>query len=223
MKACVVIPAYNEARNIAAVIRGVRLQNPDVLVIDDGSIDATADIAKQNGALVLRNDSNKGKGASLIAGFEYALKNGYDAVITMDADGQHLPDEIQKFVDAAVRIKSGIIIGNRMGDRQNMPLVRVVTNGFMSGLLSLIVGQKIPDTQCGFRLIKKEVLEEIKLHTSRYETESEILIQASRKKFKIISIPIKTIYSGESSHINPFIDAWRFIRFIVGQLWITPH
>ncbi len=223
MKICVIIPAYNEAQKIAVVIRQIRLEKLDVLVVDDGSCDATADIAKQNGAEVLHNNSNKGKGASLICGFKYALKNGCDAVITMDADGQHSPEDLGAFMNAALNCKSGIIIGNRMNDRQNMPFVRVLTNGFMSWFLSLVIGQKIPDTQCGFRLNKKEVLEKINLRTSKYETESEILIQASRKGFKIDSITVKTIYAGGLSHINPFIDAWRFIRFIIGELWITPR
>ncbi len=223
MKICVVVPAYNEAKNIAKVIQQVRLKNLDVLVVDDGSIDGTADIAKQTGAEVIRNNSNKGKGASLNCGFEYVLKNGYDAVITMDADGQHSPEDLDAFINAFARHKSGIIIGNRMDDHQNMPWLRVLTNGFMSWLLSLVAKQRIPDTQCGFRLINKEVLEKINLRTSKYETESEILVQASRKGFKIYSIPVKTIYSGEVSHINPFIDALRFVRFIIGELWITPR
>ena len=100
-----------------------------------------------------------------------------------------------------------------------MPYVRLFTNKFMSWLISLAAGQSVPDTQCGFRLIKRGVLERIDLKTSKYETESEIIIQASRLGFKIESIPVKSIYEGEKSQINPVVDTLRFIRFICAQLW----
>ena len=100
-----------------------------------------------------------------------------------------------------------------------MPFIRVLTNKIMSGLISKITRQNVPDTQCGFRLIKRPVLEKINLKTSKYETESEILIKASRLGFKIESVPIKTVYSGEKSQINPFVDTLRFIKFLFRELW----
>jgi glycosyltransferase involved in cell wall biosynthesis len=221
MKICVVIPTYNEAKAIANIVRKIRQQELEVAVIDDGSQDNTSRIANDNGAIVLRNENNEGKGASLIRGFHYALGRDFDAVITMDGDGQHLPSEIPYFIRLAEYSNSGILIGNRMFKRKNMPSVRVFTNKFMSRLISFVAGQSIPDTQCGFRLIKKEVLEKINLKTSKYETESEIIIQASRLGFKIESVPIKTIYNGERSQINPVIDTLRFIKFIVRELWTT--
>ncbi|MFA5356138.1 MAG: glycosyltransferase family 2 protein [Candidatus Omnitrophota bacterium] len=222
MKICVIIPTYNEAGAIAGIINKVRQQELDAVVIDDGSRDMTSQIARDNGAIVLRNNKNEGKGASLIKGFNYALNSAdCDAVITMDGDGQHLPEEIPYFTRVAKYSNSGIIIGNRMLKKSNMPSVRVITNKFMSWLISLIAKQNIPDTQCGFRLIKKEVLEKITLNTSKYESESEILIKASRMGYKIESVPIKTIYNGEKSQINPFIDTLRFVRFISKELWST--
>jgi hypothetical protein len=157
----------------------------------------------------------------LIKGFHYALNSGFDAVIIMDGDGQHLPEEIPYFIRLAEYSNSGILIGNRMFKIKHMPFARVFTNKFMSRLISFVAGQSIPDTQCGFRLIKKEVLEKINLKTSKYETESEIIIRASRSGFKIESVPIKTIYNGEKSQINPVIDTLRFIKFIVMELWTT--
>ena len=221
MKICIVIPTYNEANTIADLVRNIRQQGLDVLVIDDGSCDDTSKIAQDNGAAVLRNVNNEGKGASLIKGFRYALTKDFDAVITMDGDGQHLPEEIPYFIRLATYSDSGIFIGNRMSKRRNMPFVRVLTNKFMSWLISYAAKQNIPDTQCGFRLIKKYVLEKIKLQTSKYETESEIIIRASRLGFKIESVPIKSVYKGEKSQINPFIDTLRFIRFVTRELWIT--
>jgi hypothetical protein len=99
-----------------------------------------------------------------------------------------------------------------------MPFVRVLTNRLMSLLLSLVTKQNIPDTQCGFRLVKKELLEKVNLVTSKYEMESEILIKASRRGFKIRSVPIKTIYGNEKSQINPFVDTFRFLRLLVRDL-----
>ncbi|MDI6758431.1 MAG: glycosyltransferase family 2 protein [Candidatus Omnitrophota bacterium] len=218
MKTCIIIPAYNESKEIARLIRAIRQQNLDVLVMDDGSSDRTSFIAQNSGANVLRNWNNKGKGASLMRGFNYALANEYDAVITMDGDGQHRPQDLPYFIRLAKYSDTGILIGNRMKKAGNMPLIRFLTNRLMSWFISCLAKQKIPDTQCGFRLIKKEVLRKLKLTTSKYETESEVLIKAGRLGFKIKSVPIKTIYFGEKSQINPFLDTLRFIRFIVKEI-----
>jgi len=223
MKTCVITPTYNEAKSIAELVRQICEQNLQPLVIDDGSDDNTAQIAKENGAIVLRNEQNQGKGASLIRGFHYALEQNFDAVITMDGDGQHLVSDIPYFMRLAAYSDGDIFIGNRMNRPKSMPWLRLGTNKFMSWLISLIAKQKIPDTQCGFRLIKKRVLEKVNLKTSKYETESEILIQAARLGFKIESVPIKTVYGSEKSRINPIVDTARFIRFILKQIWTTLH
>lgn len=223
MKTCIIIPTYNEAKAIAGLVKEIKPQNLDVVVVDDGSSDNTAQLARDSGATVLRNEANQGKGASLIRGFNYALAQDYEAVITMDGDGQHLPADIPYFIRLATYSDGAIFIGNRMQRTKNIPLVRFLTNRFMSWLLSGIAGQKIPDTQCGFRLIKKEVLKRVALVTSKYETESEILLKGSRLGFKIESVPIKTIYSGEKSQINPFVDTIRFFRFLIRELWTTRY
>ena len=219
MKICVIIPTYNESKAIAGIIKRIRQQGLEIVVVDDGSTDNTAEIAKDNGAIVLRNQINEGKGSSLVKGFHYAVSRDFDAVITMDGDGQHLPEEIPYFVRLATYSDSGIFIGNRMFKIKTMPYIRIFANKLMSWLISLVAKQNIPDTQCGFRLIKKGVLERINLRTSKYETESEMIIKASRLGFKIESIPIKTVYEGEKSQINPIIDTLRFIRFIICELW----
>jgi len=221
MKTCVIIPTYDEAKEIGRLVEAIRLQNLDVLVIDDGSSDNTSQVARNSGAITLRNEKNQGKGASLIKGFNYALTYDYDAVITMDGDGQHLPEDIPYFMRLAKYSDSAIFIGNRMQRTRNMPLVRLITNRLMSWVLSCLTKQKIPDTQCGFRLIKTEVLKRIEFVTSKYETESEILIKGSRLGFNIESVPIKTVYSDEKSQINPLIDTLRFIRLIIRELWTT--
>jgi glycosyltransferase involved in cell wall biosynthesis len=214
MKICVIIPAYNEAANILNLIRDIKRYQLEILVVDDGSTDNTFSIAKDAGVQAMFNLNNQGKGASLIKGFKYALENNFDAVITMDADGQHLAQDLPSFIEQASDPGIHIILGNRMLNVEKMPFLRVITNKFMSWLISIISKQVIPDTQCGFRLIKKEVLKNIKLSTSKYETESELLIKASRMGFKIKSIPIRSIYNRGKSQINPFIDTLRFIRLM---------
>ena len=214
MKICIIIPTYNESRTIGGLVSDIRKQELDVFVVDDGSLDDTGRIAKDRGAGLITHAKNMGKGASLKNGFEHALKKGYSAIITMDGDGQHNPEDIARFVKKAQNTDTGIVIGNRMSDARSMPLTRRLTNRFMSYIISRFVGQHIPDSQCGFRLLKRDVLEKIKLTSLNYEIESEILIKAARKRFKIISIPIKTVYQGEASRINPIIDTLRFIRML---------
>jgi glycosyltransferase involved in cell wall biosynthesis len=214
MRVCVIIPAYNESNTIAGIVKDIRSRNLDVLVVDDGSVDNSAHLARDNGATVLRNTSNMGKGASLIRGFDFALKNNYDAVITMDGDGQHMVEEIPKFVTKCESSTCHIVVGNRMNNVCKMPCIRILTNRFMSWMISKVAKQRIEDTQCGFRLLKKDVLEKVKFETNKFEIESEILIKAAKEGFNIDSIPIQSVYVGEASHINPIKDTLRFIKFI---------
>ncbi len=215
MRTCVVIPTYNESKAISGLIEQITKLGLEVIVVDDGSADATARIATASGAKVLRNDSNIGKGASLIKGYNFALAQGFDAVISMDGDGQHSCEDIRSFIHKAEAFPKAIIVGNRMASTQEMPFLRIMTNRFMSRLISLITKQYIPDTQCGFRLIRKEILQKLNLATSKYEIDSEVLIKAARLGFKIESIPVETIYAGQKSQINPFVDTLRFLRFII--------
>jgi len=215
MRICVIVPTYNEAKAIAGLVNQIQALGLKAIIIDDGSNDDTAKIARDAGSEVLRNLENSGKGAALIKGYAFALSEGFDAVLSMDGDGQHSTDDIKAFIQKAESSDCGIIAGNRMAMTEGMPFLRVITNRFMSWIISLAAKQRIPDTQCGFRLIKKEVLQKIDLCTSKYETESEILMKAARLGFKIESVPVKTIYSGQKSQINPFIDTLRFIRFMV--------
>lgn len=210
MKTCVIIPAYNEEKTIQDLIKSVRQYVPDALVINDGSTDKTEELAREGGAAVLSFKHNAGKGKALKDGFDYALKNNYDAVITMDADGQHSAGDIMNIIDGAVSPRVGIVVGNRMANPGNMPPLRFITNFFMSLIISLISRQNIPDTQCGFRLIKCAALRNMRLIASNYEIESELLVKTSRLGFRIVSVPIKSVYEGQSSLINPLLDTWRF-------------
>jgi glycosyltransferase involved in cell wall biosynthesis len=218
MNICVIIPTYNESRAIADLVKQVIKLGLEVIIIDDGSADDTVKIATACGAKVLTNPKNMGKGASLIKGYNFALQRGFDAVISMDGDGQHSWEDLLSFIRKAETSQSALIVGNRMGMTKGMPVLRLITNFLMSKFISLVVKQSIPDTQCGFRLVKKELLSKMDLSTSKYETESEVLIQAAHLGFKIESIPVRTIYSGQKSQINPFIDTLRFLRFMFREL-----
>jgi glycosyltransferase involved in cell wall biosynthesis len=221
MKTCVLIPAYNEAKNIDTVVRPLRRHNLAVVVIDDGSEDNTADIAQRAGAIVIRNKKNLGKGASLIKGFDYALRENFDAVVTVDADGQHAIEDILNCLSIAQKSEGEIFIGNRMGNISTMPLIRRLTNRFTSWVLSKVCQQYIPDSQCGMRLIKKDLLRKMNFQTSKYEIESEIIVRAAELGYKIESLPIKTVYGSQKSQINPLLDTLRFFRFILRYIWIT--
>ncbi len=210
-----VIPAFNAARTIGPVIRGVRRQGLEVVVVDDGSQDATAETASAAGAVVISLLANQGKGAALRAGFAHALRAGCDGVITMDSDGQHDPSDLARMVHAADWQHAGLVLGNRMANGDVMPRLRRWTNRAMSGLLSRLARQPIPDSQCGLRLIRREVLQDVRLRTSRFEIESELLLASAARRWKIVSVPVRTIYAREPSHIRPVWDTLRFLGLVL--------
>lgn len=215
MNLLAVIPAHNEAGHISGVVAGVKALGYDVLVVDDGSDDTTVQLAGKAGAAVISTGKKGGKGQALRRGFAYALERNYDAVITLDGDGQHDPAEIISFVQCRRATGVDVVNGNRMHNPKGMPALRLVTNAFMSWLISLICRQRIADTQCGFRLLTAKVLKNLQLECADFEIETELLVKASRQGFKIASVPVATIYSDEVSKINPLRDTVRFIRYII--------
>lgn len=215
----VLIPAHNEEKNIGSLVRDLKKRFFLVVVVDDGSTDRTAVCAARAGGLVLRHRVCRGKGRALRTGFAYARQNNFPAVITMDGDGQHRVEDTEAFL-AAYRRKPevGIWVGRRTIVSSGMPLLRRLTNLTMSWLISFFSVQYIPDTQSGFRLITRPVLERIRLATSHFETESEILIKTSWSGYRISSVPISTIYGTEKSKIRAGRDTLRFFRMLVGLL-----
>jgi len=214
----VLIPAHNEENFIGNVVKRASPFVAEVVVVDDGSTDLTAKVAFDAGATVIKHPQNKGKGAALWTGLQYALKKKYKAVLTMDGDGQHLPEEIPKLVACYRQSGAGVILGCRPRNIRNMPLDRLVTNWFTSLLISLLVRQRIRDSQCGFRIIDAQVIPHLSLATSHFDTESEILVQTSRNGFKISEVEISTIYGSEKSKIKPGRDTRRFFRFFFRSL-----
>jgi len=220
MRVCAVVPAYNEQDNVAGVVSGIKNQLDNVLVVDDGSVDDTRGEAESAGAVVLRHAENRGKGAALLTGAEWARDQGFDAVIVLDADGQHDWKEIPIFIETAERENADIVVGNRMNYTQTMPWDRKITNLFSSWMITKMIGQNVYDTQCGFRLMRLDALARLKLKTHRYDTESEMLVSAGKLGYKIANVPIKTIYSGQRSFINPVLDSLRFFGVVFRYLFM---
>jgi len=213
-KVIVAIPAYNEQTRIAAVVKGCMSPGAEVWVIDDGSSDQTADQAQQAGARVIRHQRNLGKGMAIRTAMSEFLKSSHDFLIFMDADGQHDPAHLGAFVETARREDAALVVGNRMGSAQNMPLIRRLTNRLMSRIVSRFAGQKIPDSQCGYRLVTRGFAARFRPTTAHFELESEMLIQAGRMGMRIESVPITTLYQGQASHIHPGRDTLRFLRLL---------
>jgi glycosyltransferase involved in cell wall biosynthesis len=221
MKIVIIIPAHNEAKTIGDLVKTIIELGYPVIVIDDGSVDDTALLAKTQEAYVISTHKKSGKGNALRLAFAQAIVQEYDAVITVDGDGQHSPKDLGNFIEGYKKFHADIVNGDRMQDPQGMPWIRRATNAFMSWMISLVCRQKVADTQCGFRLITTKVLKAIDLKSNDFEIETEILIKASKKGFRIASVPIQSIYRDEISKINPLRDTLRFIRFIVKEL-LTP-
>jgi glycosyltransferase involved in cell wall biosynthesis len=209
-----ILPALNEERAIRAVVEAVRAQGVDVAVVNDGSTDSTADAARAGGAHVLEHPRNLGKGAALNTGFAHARAGGYETVLTLDADGQHDPADIPLFLEAYARTRIPVLIGNRMADRDRMPLVRRWTNQYMSWLLSRHMGQYVPDTQCGFRLYRTDVIPRISDDTPGFAAESEILLRMAKRGVRMDAVPLKAVYGEERSKINPLRDTLRFFSML---------
>ena len=215
MNVFVVIPTYNEIKTIGSIVEKLRERGFRVVVVDDGSSDHTIVDANKFGAEIIAHSKNVGKGRCIREGMEYSLEKGCDVVITMDGDGQHDLKEIDKFINVYKETKADIVLGNRMHDPKNMPYIRRCTNIFMSFVISLILVERVDDSQCGYRLLSRNAVGKMHLRSAKYEIESEMLIEAKRHSLKIASVDIDSIYHGESSQINPFFDTIRFIKLII--------
>lgn len=210
------IPAYNEETRLAPVVAAAREQLP-VLVVDDGSRDATADVAAAEGATVIRQKPNQGKGAALQRGFRWALDREYAAVITLDADGQHDPAEILTFRNAFAHTRADLIIGAR--NFQQMPALRRLANWSGGKVLSWAMGHTVHDNQSGYRLVSRRLMEAmLTSHEGGFEFEVEMIITCVERGYHLGWVPIRTIYGDEPSHINNWQHFSNFLR-IVWETW----
>jgi glycosyltransferase involved in cell wall biosynthesis len=211
MRICALVPAYNEASQIAKVVRGAIQHVDEVVVIDDGSDDGTAEAARAAGATCLILPANRGKASALRTGIEFAAARSFTHVLTLDGDGQHRPEDIPVLVQTAVGTGADMVIGTRTFERHSMPRARFYSNTFGSRLASALVGREIRDSQSGFRLIRLDKLVSLELRSRFYEFEMEVLIKMARAGCSIEQAPIPAIYEDgrARSKMKPVRDTVR--------------
>ncbi len=210
------IPAYYEEKNIREVATRTARQLDCVLVVDDGSSDRTSDEARAAGVLVEKHATNAGKGAAIKTGLRALLGRGeIEFILILDGDGQHLPEEVPHFLTAANETGAPFVVGNRMGDVRTMPFVRKCTNRYMSWTISRVIGQRVPDTQCGFRLFHRSLAAEfLATESTAFDFETEMLAIAARKGCAIAAAAVSTVYGDEVSKINPLRDTLKFFSLL---------
>jgi glycosyltransferase involved in cell wall biosynthesis len=210
-----VIPAYQDEKHIGDIVRRTREQLDHVLVVDDGSTDQTGQRARDAAAEVIVHNQNRGKGDAIKTALEHCLNRQGAWVILLDSDGQHLPEEIDRFLTAAASATGPtFFIGNRMSDATAMPFIRRVANRYMSKRISRLCGQQIPDTQCGFRMLDRQLIPLLLGGGDRFDYDTEVLIILSRRGYRIESVPITTVYSDQVSKIRPLRDTIRFLKLM---------
>ncbi|HZN57341.1 MAG TPA: glycosyltransferase family 2 protein [Planctomycetota bacterium] len=211
---CAVIPAHEEAAAIARVVRGAIHLLGSVIVVDDGSTDGSAELARREGALVIRWARRRGKGAALRHGLGEAFARGFDAAVTLDADGQHLPQEIPRFLEAYQR-GADLVLGDRSEGFALMPVARRAANLALTAALRPFVGPDLKDSQCGFRLITARLYASMRLACEHFDLETEVLLAAARLEVRPVHVRVSTVYGGERSKIRPIADGGRFVRLLV--------
>jgi glycosyltransferase involved in cell wall biosynthesis len=210
------IPAFQAAASVADVVRRTREVLPDVLVVDDGSSDATAEAARGAGAELVAHPLNRGKGAALVTAFRTLFGRGFDAVVTLDADGQHLPEEIPKLLDAA-RDGADLVLGTRDHLFAEMVAARRVANRLSSWAISWAAGQPLSDVQTGFRLYRRHLVEATGFPETRFDAESAVVVRAGRRGFRIVTVPVRLGFADgrTTSHYRPLVDSLRIARSVM--------
>jgi len=218
---CVLIPCLNEERAIGPLLQSVLAQCADVIVVDDGSDDRTPQIVSALPVILLRHPQRRGKGEALRSGFREALKRGYDAVLTMDGDGQHLAADIPRIVDAATHYPDHMVIGARLLNRAQQPGARHAANDFADWGISWGCGRPVADTQSGQRWYPRAAVELVDLRSQDFVFEAAILIAASRDlDMGVVSVPIESRYEGEFrlSHFRPIRDITRITFYTIARI-----
>ncbi len=219
----VVIPAYNEAATIRALVERTLEQQLPVIVVDDGSEDQTAAQLQDLPLTLLQNTQNAGKASALRKGFEAALQQGVDGIITLDGDGQHRPEDIPRFIEASREHPGKIIIGSRLHDREQIPPRRYYANRFANFWIAWASGMPLLDSQSGFRLYPASLLSDMELDTSPergFVFESEVIIEAGWRGVGVHNIPIPALYDEamRPSHFRSVLDILRITRMVAGRL-----
>jgi glycosyltransferase involved in cell wall biosynthesis len=212
-KHVVVIPCLDEEQTIASLVHSVRRHIPNVVVVDDGSMDNTARLAAAAGATVISHPLNFGKGAAVKTGLTLAVRKGFARALLMDGDGQHQADDIPAFVERAETTRAALVVGNRMHDARAIPWLRRQVNRWMSWQISRRAGKQLPDSQCGFRLVNLTAWSALQLKTNRFEIESEMLLAFIHAGYRVEFVPIPVIPKGRRSHIRPVRDTVQWLRW----------
>ena len=207
-----VVPAYNEEKNVAGIIKKAKKYADNVVVVDDGSSDKTREVCEKADVIVLRHMINLGKGAALKTGCDYAIKKGAKFIVALDADAQHNPEDIPRFAEKLDRYD--IVFSYRKLSGR-MPLVLRFGNRFISNAVSILYGVKLNDTQCGFRAFSREAYKKIRWNASDYSMESEMISRAGKQKLKYVQIPIETIYSDKYKGTT-VLDG---IKIVLNMVW----
>ena len=218
MQVGVVIPAFQAATTIGGVIAATQAAVPGALivVVDDGSRDGTGDAGRGRGAVVLTHPRNRGKGVALKAGIARACNDGVDAIVTLDADGQHPASEIPRLLQPVAAGTAELVLGARARNG-TMPVSRRLTNWLSASLATRIGGQPLSDVQTGFRAFTRGLAERVQSEGERYEFEANFLLDALRAGYRVASIEVPTIY-GAPSHFRTFGDTWRMARAFARHL-----
>ncbi|MCX8119019.1 MAG: glycosyltransferase family 2 protein, partial [Desulfobacterota bacterium] len=218
----VLIPAYNAETTIGSVLKKLEALGIETFVVNDGSTDKTAEVVRRFGVTLIEHPSNLGKGAALRTGFQSILKQDYDLVITLDADGQHDPLQIPILLKAFQAVEPDLLIASRAWEFHRMTFLRRFWNRLGVKAVSRLCHADITDSQSGFRLIRTRVLREISLTTKGFEMELELLIKACKKGFSVLSIPITVtnVDGRHTSHFRPVTDTWLVCKlFLKSLLW----
>ena len=216
----VVVPAYNRAELIGETLDAILGQTrpPDeVVVVDDGSTDGTGDRARDIATRVLSHRENRGKGSALQTAFDAYVADGFDAVVTLDADGQHLPEEIPHLLQALADHDADLVLGTRDHLFQAMSAVRRTSNRVSSRLISFAAGKRFSDIQTGFRVYSRRLLESIRLQESGFDAESAVLVRAVRRGFRVATVPVRMerVDGRSTSHYRPVVDSLRIARAVI--------